>query len=137
MPSFYTDLRVFSTNPLAAIALTTLLVGILKPLFDVWVKPDAQLHDSLIRVTAVLCGVALLLLTTAASGVALTAQTVALAIINGVVAGLASIGTYHVAVAGTATFRPAPSSAPSPVAPVAVVTATTPLDPATDPTPQA
>jgi hypothetical protein len=85
-------------------ALVAILVQmLLKPLIEVWLKPTAPNHDTVIRATALLLGVALLAVTTLVGGPwPANGNAWLLLFGSGAMSGLVAIGGYH-AFTGSAT----------------------------------
>lgn len=85
----------------------------LKPLLEIWVKPDnLPLHDNLIRAMAMVLGAALAIVDILGGGTALptTGHDWLLLLFGGMVAGVTAMGTYHL-VKGVVTI---PSTVNSP-----------------------
>jgi hypothetical protein len=109
-------------------ALVAIIVQMLaKPLIEVWLKPTAPNHDTVIRAVALLLGVVLLAVTTLIGGPwPATGNAWLLLFGSGAMSGLAAIGGYH-ALTGSASPSPlagtfvtgetiiAPLAAPAPI----------------------
>jgi len=93
--AYITDLHVFLTSVLALAVVVAITVSLIKPLIEVVMAPDTPLHNTIIRLVAILCGVLYYGAITLAVGGRFSATFVVFAVLNGAIVGLAAIGTFH------------------------------------------
>ena len=105
----------FPVIGIVAILTGLLLQFLLKPLIEVWLKPTAPNHDTVIRAVALLLGVALTCLDVLIGHPwPVDGNAWLLLIGSGAVSGLTSIGSYH-ALTGSATAPGTVSGLPVPI----------------------
>lgn len=91
-------------------ALVTIIIQVLlKPLLEIWLKPDAPNHDTAVRAMALVLGVLLLALDTLIGGPwPATGNAWLLLIGSGALSGVSAVGAYHI-FSGSATPADVPA----------------------------
>ena len=98
----------FVVNGTVAALVALLVQVLLKPLIELWLKPEAANHDTVIRATALLLGVALMAVDTLIGGPwPVTGDAWLLLVGSGAISGAAAVGGYHILVSSA----PVPASA--------------------------
>jgi hypothetical protein len=93
----------FAIDGTVAALVAILIQVILKPLIELWLKPDAPNHDTVIRAVALLLGILLLAVTTLVGGPwPATGNAWLLLLGSGAMSGLVAIGAFHT-ITGSAT----------------------------------
>jgi len=79
-------------------ALVAIIIQVLlKPLLEIWLKPDAPNHDTAVRAMALLLGVLLLALDTLIGGPwPVTGNAWLLLVGSGALSGVSAVGAYHI-----------------------------------------
>jgi hypothetical protein len=93
----------FAIDGTVAALVAILIQVILKPLIELWLKPDAPNHDTVIRAVALLLGILLLAVTTLVGGPwPATGNAWLMLLGSGAMSGLVAIGAFHT-ITGSAT----------------------------------
>jgi hypothetical protein len=93
----------FVVDGTVAALVAVLIQTLFKPLLEVWLKPDAPNHDTVVRALALLLGVALLAVDTLIGGPwPATGNSWLLLIGSGALSGASAVGIYHL-LTGSAT----------------------------------
>ena len=93
----------FVVDGTVAALVAVLVQTLLKPLLELWLKPDAPNHDTVVRALALLLGVALLAVDTLIGGPwPATGNAWLLLIGSGALSGASAVGIYHL-LTGSAT----------------------------------
>lgn len=88
------DPSQFALDSLVVVAVFVIVSLVVKPILEVWVKPDATSHDPLVRGLAVLLGVVGILLDHGFPP-STDGHAWILLIIGGILSGLSAIGAFH------------------------------------------
>jgi len=90
------DLSQFAIDALVVVAVYVIINLVIKPLLEVWLKPDAPAHDPAIRGLAVALGILGVFLDHGLPPSSSGAAWIGL-VVSGILSGLSSVGLYHAA----------------------------------------
>ena len=98
---------------LSSAAIVAIIISLVKPFIELWIKPGDQIHDALIRLLALVMGLVGQLAYTATTSSLTTGTQMWSSASAGVEAGLTAIVVFHIV---TASYFDNPTPTPPPVA---------------------